>query len=86
MTAPPINLAELRAMAEDGAKYEVATDRVYPSMASTDLLALLDAVEAARELRRMQAVRVVVSPGMERWLVGQGYIANLDRALARFQP
>jgi hypothetical protein len=80
MTAPPINLTELREfLAPNG-------EGQYRRILLTDALALLDAVEAARELRRMQAVRVVVSPGMERWLVGQGYIANLDRALARFQP
>ena len=49
-----------------------------------DLLALVEAVEAAQALRKMQAVRVVISPGMEQWLVGQGYIRNLDNALARF--
>jgi hypothetical protein len=83
MTAPPINLAELRAMAEDGAKYEVATDRVYPSMASTDLLALLDAVEAARQVNEAIKQSELTPEGSNLDLRA---VVALGQALSRFQP
>lgn len=77
-----IDLADVRERISDNERYTNPWSDFCPE--PDVVLALVEAVEAAQALRKMQAVRVVISPGMEQWIVGQGYIRNLDNALARF--
>jgi hypothetical protein len=81
MTAPPISLTDLRAEAErfaDQHHYDPKIPETVPplSVISVDeLLALIDAIEAARELLEQEGIDATEAARV-----------RLREALARFQP